>query len=46
MKDSYAQAKPLFERIQDYRGEAVYYLGMGDLVEGKTDMALEKCRRL
>ena len=22
MKESYAQAKPLFERIQDYRGEA------------------------
>jgi len=45
MKDSYAQAKPLFERIQDYRGEAVYYLGMGDLVEGKTDMALEKMQK-
>ena len=45
MKDSYAQAKPLFERIQDYRGEAVYYLGMGDLVEGKTDMALEKIQK-
>ena len=44
-KDSYAQAKPLFERIQDYRGEAVYYLGMGDLVEGKTDMALEKMQK-
>ena len=45
MKDSYAQAKPLFERIQDYRGEAAYYLGMGDLVEGKTDMALEKIQK-
>lgn len=45
MKDSYAQAKPLFERIQDYRGEAAYYLGMGDLVEGKTDMALEKMQK-
>ena len=45
MKDSYAQAKPLFERIQDYRGEAVYYLGMGDLVEGKTDVALEKMQK-
>ena len=45
MKDSYAQAKPLFERIQDYRGEAVYYLGMGNLVEGKTDMALEKMQK-
>ena len=45
MKDSYAQAKPLFERIQDYRCEAVYYLGMGDLVEGKTDMALEKMQK-
>ena len=44
-KDSYAQAKPLFERIQDYRGEAAYYLGMGDLVEGKTDMALEKMQK-
>ena len=44
-KDSYAQAKPLFERIQDYRGEAAYYLGMGDLVEGKTDMALEKIQK-
>ena len=45
MKDSYAQAKPLFERIQDYRGEAAYYLGMGNLVEGKTDMALEKMQK-
>ena len=45
MMDSYAQAKPLFERIQDYRGEAAYYLGMGDLVEGKTDMALEKMQK-
>ena len=45
MKDSYAQAKPLFERIQDYRGEAAYYLGMGDLVEEKTDMALEKIQK-
>ena len=45
MKDSYAQAKPLFERSQDYRGEAAYYLGMGDLVEGKTDMALEKIQK-
>lgn len=45
MKDSYAQAKPLFERIQGYRGEAAYYLGMGDLVEGKTDMALEKMQK-
>ena len=45
MKDSYAQAKPLFERIQNYRGEAVYYLGMGNLVEGKTDMALEKIQK-
>ena len=45
MKDSYAQAKPLFERIQDYRGEAAYYLGMGALVEGKTDMALEKIQK-
>ena len=45
MKDSYAQAKPLFERIQDYRGEAAYYLGMGALVEGKTDMALEKMQK-
>ena len=45
MKDSYAQAKPLFERIQNYRGEAVYYLGMGNLVEGKTDMALEKMQK-
>ena len=45
MKDSYAQAKPLFERIQDYRGEAVYYLGMGNLVERKTDMALEKMQK-
>ena len=44
-KDSYAQAKPLFERIQDYRGEAAYYLGVGDLVEGKTDMALEKMQK-
>ena len=44
-KDSYAQAKPLFERIQDYRGEAAYYLGMGNLVEGKTDMALEKMQK-
>ena len=44
-KDSYAQAKPLFERIQNYRGEAAYYLGMGDLVEGKTDMALEKMQK-
>ena len=44
-KDSYAQAEPLFERIQDYRGEAAYYLGMGDLVEGKTDMALEKMQK-
>ena len=44
-KDSYAQAKPLFERIQDYRGEAAYYLGMGALVEGKTDMALEKMQK-
>jgi len=45
MKDSYAQAKPLFEGIQDYRGEAAYYLGMGDLVEGKTDMALKKMQK-
>ena len=45
MKESYAQAKPLFERIQDDRGEAAYYLGMGDLVEGKTDMALEKMQK-
>ena len=45
MMDSYAQAKPLFERIQDYRGEAAYYLGMGNLVEGKTDMALEKMQK-
>ena len=45
MKDSYAQAKPLFERIQDYRGEAAYYLGMGNLVERKTDMALEKMQK-
>lgn len=44
-KDSYAQAKPLFERIQDYRGEAAYYLGMGNLVEGKTDMAVEKMQK-
>ena len=44
-KDSYAQAKPLFERIQNYRGEAAYYLGMGALVEGKTDMALEKMQK-
>ncbi len=44
-KDSYAQAKPLFERIQDYRGEAAYYLGMGNLVERKTDMALEKMQK-
>lgn len=44
-KDSYAKAKPSFERIQDYRGEAAYYLGMGDLVEGKTDMALEKMQK-
>jgi len=44
-KDSYEQAKPLFERIQDYRGEAAYYLGMGNLVEGKTDMALEKMQK-
>ena len=45
MKDSYAQAKPLFERIQDYRGEAAYYLGMGDLVEGKVDTSLEKMQK-
>ena len=45
MKDSYAQAKPLFERIQDYRGEAAYYLGKGDFAEGKLDMALEKMQK-
>ena len=45
MKDSYAQAKPLFERIQDYRGEAAYYLGMGDFVEGKVDTSLEKMQK-
>ena len=45
LKDSYAQAKPLFERIQDYRGEAVYYLGLGDYAEGKVDMALEKMQK-
>ena len=45
MKDSYAQAKPLFERIQDYRGEAAYYLGKGDFTEGKLDMALEKMQK-
>ena len=45
LKDSYAQAKPLFERIQDYRGEAVYYLGLGDYTEGKVDMALEKMQK-
>ena len=44
-KDSYAQAKPLFERIQDYRGEAAYYLGKGDFAEGKLDMALEKMQK-
>ena len=44
-KDSYAQAKPLFERIQDYRGEAAYYLGMGDFVEGKVDTSLEKMQK-
>ena len=42
MKDSYAQAKPLFERIQDYRGEAAYYLGMGDFAEGKIYMLKKK----
>ena len=45
MMDSYAQAKPLFERIQDYRGEAAYYLGKGDFAEGKLDMALEKMQK-
>ena len=45
MKDSYAQAKPLFERIQDYRGEAAYYLGMGDFAEGKVDTSLEKMQK-
>lgn len=45
MKDSYAQAKPLFERIQDYRGEAAYYLGMGDFTEGKVDTSLEKMQK-
>ena len=45
MKDSYAQAKPLFERIQDYRGEADYYLGMGDFAEGKVDTSLEKMQK-
>ena len=45
MKDSYAQAKPLFERIQDYRGEAAYYLGMGDSAEGKVDTSLEKMQK-
>ena len=44
-KDSYAQAKPLFERIQDYRGEAAYYLGMGDFAEGKVDTSLEKMQK-
>ena len=44
-KDSYAQAKPLFERIQDYRGEAAYYLGMGDFTEGKVDTSLEKMQK-
>ena len=45
MKDSYAQAKPLFERIQDYRGEAAYYLGIGDFAEGKVDTSLEKMQK-
>ena len=45
MKDSYAQAKPLFERIQDYRGEAAYYLGMGYFAEGKVEMSLEKMQK-
>ena len=45
LKDSYAKAKPLFERIQDYRGEAVYYLGLGDYAEGKADKALEKMQK-
>ena len=45
LKDSYAKAKPLFERIQDYRGEAVYYLGLGDYAEGKADKALEKIQK-
>ena len=45
LKDSYVQAKPLFERIQDYRGEAVYYLGLGDYAKGKVDMALEKMQK-
>ena len=45
MKDSYAQAKPLFERIQDYRGEAAYYLGMSDFAEGKVDTSLEKMQK-
>ena len=45
MKDSYVQAKPLFERIQDYRGEAAYYLGMGDFAEGKVDTSLEKMQK-
>ena len=45
MKDSYAQAKPLFERIQDYRGKAAYYLGMGDFAEGKVDTSLEKMQK-
>lgn len=45
MKDSYAQAKPLFERIQDYRGEAAYYLGMGDFAEGKVETSLEKMQK-
>ena len=45
MKDSYAQAKPLFERIQDYRGEADYYLGMGDFAEGKVETSLEKMQK-
>lgn len=45
MMDSYAQAKPLFERIQDYRGEAAYYLGMGDFAEGKVDTSLEKMQK-
>ena len=45
MMDSYAQAKPLFERIQDYRGEAAYYLGKGDFAEEKLDMALEKMQK-
>ena len=45
MKDSYAQAKPLFERILDYRGEAAYYLGMGDFAEGKVETSLEKMQK-